>query len=133
AASKASISNDDSSGGVIPAHSWRAASATILPVNGPVPVVGLISIFAIIPCSRQRSATCESNGSGSPLNILLYQLPAPTRSKSCQFSSPATPQPLPVRSRLSSWSSEISPSFDNFASNSRSQEHTPELQSRLDL
>src|SRR5699024_12126426 len=108
AASKASISSDDSSGGVIPAHSWLASSDLILPVNGPVPVVGLISIFAIIPCSRQRSATCESNGSDSPLNALLYQLPASTRSKSCQFSSPATPQPLLVRSRLSSWSRKIS-------------------------
>ncbi len=48
---QASISNDDSSGGVISGHSSRAANATILPVNGPMPVVDLISIFAIIPCS----------------------------------------------------------------------------------
>lgn len=46
---RASISNDDSSGAVIPAHSSRAAVATTLPVCGPRPVVGLISIFAIMP------------------------------------------------------------------------------------
>ena len=40
----------------------------------------------------------QSSGSGSPLNSRLYQLPASTFSRSSHDSSPATPQPLLVRS-----------------------------------
>ncbi|EIS12885.1 hypothetical protein YPPY96_4242 [Yersinia pestis PY-96] len=41
-----------------------------------MPVVGLISILAAIPCCAQRAATSESKGKRSPRNALLNQSPA---------------------------------------------------------